>query len=694
MKLTDPVTNIHAVAKRAKAAFVRLGIVTVEDLVMHMPIAYEDRRQMHTIASAPANTKIIVTIKCRVELIQAKRSFRARQMITEVMVSDVTGRMRLIWFGNRFIQHQIKTGDEIIVSGQLTHDTFGFSMKSPDFEKVKEEQMQTATIIPRYALSAGLTQRMMRFLVKRVLDARLPFDDWLPQITVEHFSVCARAFALENIHFPEDERALAAARKRLAVEELLTLQLHSLLVKRALTDSATHTIVIDTPFLKETVATFPFTLTNDQKKVAWAILQDTSKAHPMNRLVQGDVGSGKTAVAALVMMHIAHQNLQSTLMAPTDILATQHFATIANLVGTNVTVALYTRTTKSIIENGIRRELSKKECATLLTSGEIKIIIGTHALLYEPIQFKQLALVVVDEQHRFGVAQRGMLKERSSQSEIPHFLSLTATPIPRTVSLTVYGELDISIIAEKPPGRKSVITQVALEFERPTIYQKIRDEISRGQQAFVVCPRIDDDEEDAEITGIPSVAVVFEDLKKAFPEFRVAMLHGKMKPKEKEALMQQMKLKEIDILVATTVIEVGVDIPSATIMLIEGAERFGLAQLHQLRGRVGRSDIQSYCYVFPSRGLQSNERLNTFASTDNGFTLAEYDFTTRGPGDRYGTSQSGFSETRIADIRDTALVSAVQHAARQLVADDPEGIAHPKLWDHIREYKDHVLHLE
>lgn len=691
MHLQDSVTSLHALAKRASKSFERLGIETIEDLLLYTPSRYEDRRTVVQILETQDGQS--ATVLVTIDMVQTKKSFHRRLLITEVLAHDETGNLRLIWFGNRYIGKQLERGMKIFVSGKVTTDGFGYAMKSPEIEKVKEGDVtRTATIVPMYEVTAGITSRMIRFLIQRVFKEDLIIPDYLPDETKQRFSLIDRTTALRAIHLPNTEEDLQKARTRFAFDEIIIMQLFSLETKRDLEKSPAYIIPIRDNVLRGIVASFGFTLTDDQKKAIWAVCKDMEKGVPMNRLVQGDVGSGKTAVAAVVCGHVAQQGYQTVLMAPTDLLAQQHALSLEKMIASYATIGLYTSSVRKILENGAWKEYPKKEFLLKVSEGKVGVIVGTHALLYEPVSFPHLALAVVDEQHRFGVEQRKKLKERTTVAEVPHFLSLTATPIPRTISLTMFGELSLSIIAQKPSSRKPIITKVVAMHAREKAYEFIRGEISRGKQVFVVCPRIDEDEESQDL---PSVEKIYEKLSgEVFSRCRVEKITGKMKQKEKDEVMGRMKRGEVDVLVSTTVIEVGIDIPNATVMMIEGAERFGLAQLHQLRGRVGRGGDQSYCFVFVSPHAAVSDRLLFFADNTDGFALAEYDFQVRGGGDRYGVVQSGFVDTRVADVTDAKFLQVVKNEAERLLHLDQTHEKFVTLWEKVAKYKVKTLHLE
>lgn len=690
--IDDAVAGLSALAKKLSPALKRLGIETIRDLLLYFPVGHEDRTRLTPLRELHGQFDPVTT-KGRIELLQSKRSFYRKQIICEGVVGDGTSSLRVVWFGNKFIHHILKVGDEVYLTGRVTEDRYGLQMSSPEFEKVnKEESIHHAKIVPRYALTKNITQRHLRSIMTSALPTASELVDWIPHTLRDRHGFMLLSDAITKIHFPKDFKELRLASKRLAFDELFRVQLRAGLTRRELHSTTAVSISIQETLLKEWVLKLPFTLTDDQKKSAWQIIQDMTRGYPMNRMLAGDVGSGKTAVAALVIQHSHLGGYLSVLMAPTDILVRQHFETLQKLfAGTECTIGLYTRT-QHLFCGMTQEEMTKKEFIKLLKKGAVDILVGTHALIYEPVEFHKLALVVVDEQHRFGVGQRRKLKERSVEKYAPHFLSMTATPIPRTVALTLYGELDVSVIKEKPKGRKPIITRIAAEQNRDVAYAFIANQIDRGRQVFVVCPLIDPSDE-LEVSSVEETYVVLKD--GPFKKYAVAMLHGKMKPSEKEEIMKKMVAREIDVLVATSVIEVGVDVQNASVMMIEGAERFGLAQLHQFRGRIGRAQHQSYCILFPSVAVRHiPERLSIFEKINDGFVLAERDLELRGAGDLYGIQQSGFPDLKIAQLSDIELVELATLEATRIINEDPELNKYPELWTSVKEWEEGSVHME
>ncbi len=687
LSFSTPVAKLNRIGKATAARLKKMGITAVADLIWHLPSYHEDLSRIVPINQVKVNEK--VTIKARVELIANRRSKIKKMNLTEGLVSDDTGSIKVIWFNQPFLTKQIKVGDELYLSGKVDDEYYTLQLTNPLWEKVKSDTIHTARIVPIYPATSGLTQKQLRFLIKQILPLVREMDDYLPNQIKYQFKLMHLSDALFNIHWPDNLTKLSEAKRRLKFDELFGLQIVQAKSKVDLKSQRAPRIPFLESATKKLVNSLPFKLTDDQRKAAWEILQDLDKNIPMNRLLQGDVGSGKTVVAAIACLNCALNNFQAVLLAPTEILAFQHWQTLnKTLADFNVPISLFTRSHRLTTISD--KKLTKKELLKQIKEGEIKIIIGTHALLQEDVFFNNLALIVIDEQHRFGVEQRKQLKDKTPNL-LPHFLSMTATPIPRTLALTIYGDLDISLIKQKPPGRKEIITRLITPDKRKKAYNFIREKIKQGQQAFVICPLI----EESDKLGVKAATSEWEQLqKKVFPEFKIGLLHGKMKAKDKQEVMVKFKNKEIDILVATAVVEVGVDIPDATIMVIEGAHRFGLAQLHQFRGRVGRSDKQSYCFLFTDQfDSKTISRLKAMEKTNDGLKLAEFDLNIRGMGDLYGVRQSGMPNFKIASFEDLDIIKQARQAAQQIINESPDLSLYPLLKKYFDD-KIKTVHLE
>lgn len=666
MDFKTSIAELGGVGKKTAKKFEYLGVKTAKNLLYYFPFRYEDYRKIVSISELRAGE--LVTICGQVELIANKRNFRSRKTITEALVSDKSGSVRVVWFNQPFIIKNIHAGDTLYLSGKVKVDMLGPQLASPIYEKDrKEKTTHTARLVPIYSTTVGLTQKQIRFLVSQVVELADKIKEWLPADILEQADLVPYSSALHGIHFPADDKDLKLSTDRLKFDELFLVQLRAELARQEKAYLRAPALFFKEDKVKEFVASLPFTLTRSQKISAWEILQDIAKTKPMNRLVSGDVGSGKTVVAAINIYNAFLNGYQAAVMAPTEILAQQHYQSLEKLFSKlNMRVGLLT---------GSQSAKLKKQTVKEINDGKIDVVVGTHALLVENVLFKNLGLVVVDEQHRFGVEQRKLIKQKGLGT---HFLSMTATPIPRSLALVIYGDLDVSIINELPPGRKKIITKIVEPAKREKAYEFIREQVKQGRQVFVICPLIEQkDEAQIEIINYPanpssekkSVLNEFEKLSKhTFPDLRVGYLHGKLKPLEKDKIMDDFKNKKIDILVSTSVVEVGVDIPNASVMMIEGAESFGLAQLHQFRGRVGRSVYQSYCLLFTNtESVRTNERLRFFEQTSDGFKLAEKDLEMRGPGEVYGTEQSGEMNLRLAKLSDKELIKKAREAAKMVV---------------------------
>lgn len=681
ISLDSKISELYRVGDATAKILTKLGLESAQDLLFYFPFRYDDFSKSLPIADlkADTNANIIGTI----ELIQNKRSFKRKMYLTEALISDESDTIKILWFNQPFLTRNLKVGDKISIAGRVSEKNGQLIMIAPLYEKIySEDLIHTKGLIPNYHLTADLSQKQIRSLIKQVITLATNVTDWLPSEIKKRLALLDLSAALTKIHFPKKPEDVLVAQKRLAFTELFLRQLKAQLIKKELKSRTAPLIKFQKEATKNFVGDLPFTMTNAQKKAAWEILQDLEKKSPMSRLLEGDVGSGKTLVAVMAILNVILNKKQAALMVPTEILAEQHFTSLKKLLKNyKIKIELLTHNHK------------------LDDVNSADIIIGTQALIQENVKFNNLALVIVDEQHRFGVKQRQKLLDftannQKSVKETPHFLSMTATPIPRSLALAIYGDLDLSLIDEMPANRKKIITKLVTEDKRAAAYNFIREQIKLGHQAFVVCPLIDESDK----LGVKSVKKEHEHLdKEIFPELKVGLLHGKLKAKEKEAIMAEFLAGKIQILVSTSVIEVGVDVPNATMMIIEGAERFGLATLHQFRGRVGRSDYQSYCFLFPSSEELTNEktitRLEAMTKYNDGFSLAKIDLKIRGAGEIYGLDQSGFPELQIASLFDYENIKKAQAEASALVISDPELKKYPLLKTKLGEWENKI-HLE
>lgn len=663
--LNTDIRYIKGVGEARAKSLAKLGITDLRSLLSYFPRAYDDRRAYKKIADLIPGENACV---CAVIAGEPKLSrIRKGLDLIKLRAVDETGALELTYFNQSYLKNTFHTGDAYVFFGRAEGTPSRPQMTNPLFEREGAHQI-TGRIMPIYPLTAGVSQSMLYKAVEQGLAACV---DELPDILPENvrlvYQLCHTRFAYENIHFPTDDEALSAARRRLAFEELFLLALGlKLLRERRTFVAGKQCKKVDlSPFF----TSLPFSLTGAQCRAIGDIARDLTGKRPMNRLVQGDVGSGKTMVAAAAIYMAAKNGLQCALMAPTEILAEQHYRSLAPLLEPlGIPCALLTASTKA----KERRALNEA-----LRSGELSLVIGTHALLSPDVQYQNLGLVVTDEQHRFGVDQRAAL---SAKGDDPHLLVMSATPIPRTLALMIYGDLDVSILNELPPGRQKIDTFAVPSSYHERIYAFLRKLVAEGRQAYIVCPMVaENDELPDERKAVTAYAETLQ--KEVFPDLRIAPIHGKMKPKEKDAVMRAFAAHEIDVLVSTTVIEVGVDVPNAALMLIENAECFGLSQLHQLRGRVGRGQHKSYCVlVSDNKGEENKQRLKVMSSTSDGFAIAEEDLKLRGPGDFFGSRQHGLPSLRVADLScDLSLLHETQSAAEQLLAADPALKNHPLL---------------
>lgn len=687
--LKTNITNLPKVGEKISKKINKLGIHKIMDLLFYYPSRYDDYSKITDII----NLKIgeTTTIKGQVNLIANKRAWKRKMYITECLINDTTENLKIIWFNQPFITKMIKQGDEVFFSGKIESTNYGLQMVNPSYEKEKTDQTHTARIVPIYPLTEKLTAKQVRYLIKSVLPLAKEIEEWLPDNIIIKYNLLPIHQAIREVHFPTNLKTLAQARTRLKFNEHLLIQLKTESIRKKISNQKAPTTEFNEELTKKFVASLPFILTDSQKKSAWEILKELNKKQPMNRLLQGDVGSGKTVVAALAMLNVIDNKLQCALMAPTEILANQHYQTIQSLFDNfNIKIALLTRTKK--ILSG--KETTQKNILKSIENNDVDIIIGTHSIIQQKVNFNKLGLVVVDEQHRFGVDQRKLLKQKkqvASNDEMPHLLSMTATPIPRSLALTLYGDLDLSLITEMPKNRKKIITKIVAPNNRDKTYNFINEEIKKNRQAFVICPLI----EESDKLGVKAATAEYKKLSKnIFPHLNVGLLHGKLKKDDKQKEMDNFINNKTNILVATSVVEVGVDIPNATIMIIEGADRFGLAQLHQFRGRVGRYKHQSYCFLFTdSQNNKTFERLKSLVESHNGFQIAEKDLELRGSGEIYGLKQSGFPNLKIATLTDFLIIKQTKEAAKNIFSSDPTLHKYDGLKKRLEDFT-HTIHLE
>jgi ATP-dependent DNA helicase RecG len=670
MNLVSPLSKVKGVGEKTAEQFKSAGLFTVGDLIDFLPRTHDDFSEVVAIADIQPGK---ATIKARCEKI-ATRPVRRGLRLTTATLADDTGKLQAIWFNQPYRETQLKAGDEFYFSGEFEFNYNRYQLTNPSAEKVSDMPVQTDRLLPVYKSIKGLKSQLVRKILAELRPLMTMLPETLPDYLLQEEKLLSRGDAYLGVHFPKKPEDVKKAKERLAFEELFELILASQLNKKENAKLTGWHIPFDQKVVAAFVKQLPFELTGAQRLAAWEIIQDFERKTPMNRLLQGDVGSGKTVVAGLAARQAAHAGFQSALMAPTEILANQHATTLHSLLELfGVKVALLTGSVK-----GAARKLLYEQ----IESGDVDIVVGTHALIQEKVIFHKLGFVAIDEQHRFGVSQRQQLLKKSKY--LPHLLSMTATPIPRSLALTVYGELDVSILNELPKGRKPIKTKIWSPNSRAQLYTQIDEEITKGRQGYVICSLIDDNPENE----VKSVEAEYKKLRAGvFKHRTIGLLHGKMKPEEKDAVMSAFSKGELDILVSTTVVEVGVDVPNATVMMIEDADRFGLSQLHQLRGRVGRSHHQSYCYLVMSDSSKPSQRLREIEKSNDGFYLAEADLQLRGPGEIYGRAQHGALNLQIAKLSDTKLIARAQSAARKFIERQESLVQYKQLASAVEKYQ-------
>jgi ATP-dependent DNA helicase RecG len=733
-----------AYAKKLK----KFGIKTIQDLLFHFPARYDDFSEIIKISNARHKLGQTVCLQGKITEIENTHTQKKWMSMTEAIIEDETDQIKAIWFNQPYLAKNLKEDDFVCLAGKISLYKEGLYLNSPSYERINnlgenEDLTHTGRIVPVYPETRGVTSKWLRYVIKPLLyrfAEQIP--ESLPSEIIKKYKFLPIQEATWQLHFPESFEHADAAKSRFSFEELFLIQLNVLKEKIKLMQKKSPACPMDANLMKSFTDSLPFKLTDSQRKCAYAVLKDLEKSVPMSRLLEGDVGSGKTVVATMAALNTVKSHAASAkgfgepkqvaFLAPTEILAKQHFRTITELLKNfNVSVGLLTGKDARIFRDNETSEVSKKSLLGDLENGQLNIVIGTHALIQKGVEFKNLALVIVDEQHRFGVEQRDNLMK--NKKLVPHLLSMTATPIPRTLALTVYGDLDLSLIDEMPKNRKKIKTLVVEPKDRKEAYKFIEKEVKDGKGVFVICPKIESANSKMQeiiknkgqfsgsfipqnyptgdlktlvpiakqsrildkIGTINEVKAVKDEYKKLseeiFPDLRITMLHGKMKPAEKEKIMLDFKKGEVDILVSTSVVEVGVDVPRATIMMIEGAERFGLSQLHQFRGRVGRSDMQSYCFLFTTDPSQLNKkRLKALVDSDNGFKLAQVDLEIRGPGSLYGTQQWGLPDMAMQGLSNIFLVEKTRTAAKELLEKDPELKDYPLLKERLKQFEKRI----
>ncbi len=710
MKLEDNLKDHFRILPNTQKSLKKISVETIEDLLYHLPTRYEDTSLVSNIASLKVGDK--ATIFGKITELKTKKAWKRKIPMSQALISDGSEKIKIIWFHQPYLAHMIKEGASVRVEGKVSGKSGSIYISNPKVEVVGEELVDSGAslfnkdtkeniIYPVYKETRGITSNWITHKIQKIFSSKLldNLEDPIPEEILNKYSLPSLRTALFWIHRPKDLKNAEVARKRFAFEEIFFIQLDRQRLRHKLKEEKSFVIEKSSTDIEGFEKRFPFKPTNAQKKAVAQALKDLSQGQPMSRLLEGDVGSGKTAVAATLAFAVATSKpkgqsfgtLQTAIMAPTEILAKQHFESFIKLFKhLPINIALITgsgaRKFPSKINPHGWTDISRKQLQKWVLNGEIAIVIGTHALIQKSVKFKHLALVVIDEQHRFGTAQRQKLVTKGGV--VPHLLSMTATPIPRTLALTLYGDLDLTLLDEMPEGRKQIKTEVILPSKRQETYEKVREEIKKGRQVYVICPRIDEPDPSKELALIAkSVKEEAKRLKQnIFPEYEIEVMHSKMKPVEKEKLMLSFQNGEIDILVSTSVVEVGVNVENASVIVIEGAERFGLAQLHQLRGRVLRGTHQPYCYIFTETNSKiTSDRLRALSTAKNGFELAEFDLAQRGMGELSGVKQWGVGDLGMEAIKNLKMVEAARTEAIRLIEEDKNLEKYPLLKKYLEK---------
>jgi ATP-dependent DNA helicase RecG len=672
VNLTSPVSAVKGMGSAQARRLERLGVRTINDLIYLFPRRYDDFSQSKTINQLQYGEEVTI-----IGVVQEAKNQKTRKGIhlTKAVISDGTGAVEAVWFNQPYMARQLRPGRRVVLSGVVDQYLGRLTFQSPQWEPWKDKLVHTGRLVPVYPLTEGLSGRRLRTLIQSVAEHWAPqVADCLPSSLRRRYNLVDVTTAIRQIHFPDDWDSLAQARHRLCFDEFLLVQLGVLKQRLSWQQRPGRPMAVDHTVLNAFSNALPFTLTSAQQRVLREITNDLQQPRPMSRLLQGDVGSGKTVVALAAMLVAVANGMQAVMMAPTEILAEQHHRTLTTMLqGVADKVheqdAMAARLLSGVqvgLLVGSLGQTQKEERHRQIAAGELGIVVGTHALIQEGVIFKDLGLAIIDEQHRFGVAQRAALRQKGHN---PHVLVMSATPIPRTLALTIYGDLDISTIDELPPHRQKVITKWLAPLERERSYAFLRGQVETGRQAFIICPLIEESER-VEAKAAVSEYKRLQD--SVFPDLRLGLLHGRMGSGDKEEVMTSFRQGEYDVLVTTPVVEVGIDVPNATVMLVEGADRFGLAQLHQFRGRVGRGAHQSYCLLLAeSPSFEGEQRLQIIETTDDGFLLAEEDLKMRGPGEFFGTRQSGLPDLRVAKLGDVRVLEEARRAAQDLFREDP-----------------------
>ena len=698
MKPTTPLKNIPLIQAKYLKPLEKLGLKNVRDFLFYFPFRYQDFSQIVEIS--PEHINRTITVEGKIIKTKINRIFKRRMSVQEIVIEGKNEKtLKAVWFNQPFILETLKEGTRVRLSGKLELKGRTLTLTSPQWEKASREATNTARLVPVYSETRGITSKWIRWQIQNIFKKNTSTLQVVPESITKKFNLFSVSRALREIHFPKSQNALLVAQKTFAFQDMFLAQVNALKIEEEWKKQKAIAFEPEKEMIEKFKASLPFELTKAQKKSAQEILFDIEKEKPMNRLLNGDVGSGKTVVASIAALEVAQNKYQMALMAPTEVLARQHFESFLELFKDyTFNIGLLSNSYKIEARRGEQTQNDRKKMLKKISKGEIDIVIGTHAIIQKDVHFKKLALIVIDEQHRFGVAQRATLQNQvletkdGSAKTIPHLLTMTATPIPRTLAISYFGSLEISLLDEMPRDRQEIETKIVTPKEQERVYEFSKKEIEKGRQIFIIFPLI---EESKALSEVKAAKEEFERLsKKVFLEYKLALLHGRMKSEEKERVMRKFKDKKFDILVSTSVVEVGVDIPNASVMIIENSERFGLSQLHQFRGRVGRGKHNSFCFLFVSRDeKRKNPRLRTLEKTNDGFQIAEKDLKLRGPGQFFGRIQSGLPDQVMQNLGNIRLIKLARSEATNLLKKDPKFEKYPEIKKALERFQESV-HLE
>lgn len=684
MNLNTPLDIALSTKPEYILALKEMGIWNIRDLLLYFPRTYEDLSEYKSISHAKDGEKVVV--KGRLHGVKIIPTRGRKIKLLKAMFYDAYGyEAEVVWFNQPYLLRTLEMDTDLILAGKVQYKYGKYTIQSPRVEPIKTTQIHTSSTVSVYPQHEVITSKWLREKIYPLIHLAKEFEELIPEEILKEEELMTRSEAIKEVHLPSSQEKLKKAQDRLGYEELFLIQINAVKTKyewqkSRKEDSLISKIPLDPEFVKQFFETLPFTPTNSQKIAIYEILKDMERPFPMMRLLEGDVGSGKTIVAVMAILQAVKSGYQTVIMAPTEVLARQHLSSFAKIIGEFENKFPIGKQINIQLLVGSLKTKDKKSVTDGINNGQVDIAIGTHALIQKNIEFKKLGLGVIDEQHRFGVHQREVLQKQGS----PHILNMTATPIPRTLAIVAYGDQDLSVLNEMPPGRQEIITKIVPPNDREQVYTFTEDKIQKGEQMYIICPLIDE----SDTLELKSVKQEFEIMKKRFPHFKIGLLHGKMKADEKNAVMEEFKDNKINILVSTSVIEVGIDVPNSTTMIVEGADRFGLSQLHQFRGRIGRGTKQSYCYLYTeATSGKTITRLKAMVDHTDGFKLAEIDMQMRGPGEVYGIRQSGIPDLKMANLMNGLLLNRVRISAEKVIEESPNLKKYPLLLEKIAELR-------